>query len=228
MYSPTLAARLVGLTPQRTRRWLRGYAYRYTAPVTGATERRLSPAVVARRGADASPYASFLDVIDLLFVKRFLEHGISLQKLRQALEEVEKILGGHHFAQRGFWTDGRNIFLDLKKSEGEATALLQLLSGGQWVIAPIIKHTAKQIQFHRESGFALRWFPLGSDKPVVIDPRVMFGAPSIVGRAVETANVFDLYRAEGRNASRVCPWMNLTIREEVNAAVEMEEYLQAA
>jgi uncharacterized protein (DUF433 family) len=180
--------------------------------------------VVKRDRSDKSPYASFLDLIDLLFVKRFLDEGISLQKLRKALTEAEAILGGHHFAQRRFFTDGKAVYLQVKD---EADALLELLSKGQWVIAPVIKRVAKEIDFHEASGFAERWFPLGRRVPVVVDPAIAFGAPTIKGRGLKTANVFDMYLAEQKDVGAVCSWMDLS-RREVETAVEFECQLLAA
>lgn len=225
MYSPAMASRLVGLDPSRVRRWLQGYEYTY-APKTGATKgrRRQSP-LVHRRGALGSQYASFLDLIDLLFVKKFVEHGISVQRLRKALEEAVDLTGDHHFAQRRFWTDGRKIFLQIKDQPAEA--LLELLSGGQWVIAPIIKQVAHQIEFDAVTGVSTRWFPLGKDKSVVVDPSVAFGAPTIAGRGVQTANVFDLYEGEGRSIGRVSAWLDLPTAV-VQHAVEFEQALAAA
>lgn len=200
MYSPTMASRLVGLESSRVRRWLQGYEYTYQ-------------------------YASFVDLIDLLFVKKFVEHGISVQRLRKALEEAVDLTGDHHFAQRRFWTDGRKVFLQIKDKPAEA--LLELLSGGQWVIAPIIKQVAHQIEFDAVTGVSTRWFPLGKDKSVVVDPSVAFGAPTIAGRGVQTANVFDLYKGEGRNIGRVSAWLDLPPAV-VQHAVEFEQTLAAA
>jgi len=225
MYSQAMASRLVGLEPSRVRRWLRGYEYNY-APKTSAPKGRRRPSpLVRRRGALGSQYASFVDLIDLLFVKKFVEHGISVQRLRKALEEAVDLTGDHHFAQRRFWTDGRKIFLQIKDKPAEA--LLELLSGGQWVIAPIIKHVAHQIEFDAITGVSTRWFPLGKDKTVVVDPSVAFGAPTIAGRGVQTANVFDLYEGEGRNIGRVSAWLDLP-SEAVHNAVEFEQILAAA
>jgi uncharacterized protein (DUF433 family) len=225
MYSPAMASRLVGLESSRVRRWLQGYAYTYAPKTTVAKGRRRQSPLVQRRGALGSQYASFVDLIDLLFVKKFVEHGISVQRLRKALEEAVDLTGDHHFAQRRFWTDGRKIFLQIKDKPAEA--LLELLSGGQWVIAPIIKQVAHQIEFDAITGVSTRWFPLGKDKSVVVDPSVAFGAPTIAGRGVHTANVFDLYEGEGRNIGRVSAWLDLP-QETVQHAVEFEQALAAA
>jgi uncharacterized protein (DUF433 family) len=224
MYSVSSVSRLVGMTPGRVRRWLQGYEFSYS--VREESVYRKQKPVVHRKGAADSAFASFLDLIDLLFVKGFLDHGLSLQKTRLALDEAESILGGHHFAQRDFFTDGHKIYLQVKQSNS-ADALLELLSGGQWVIAPIIKDLAKHIKFSRPSGFAERWYPLGVDKHVVVDPSICFGQPSVSGKQTATSNIYDFYLAENSDINRVCSWLELS-REEANDAIDFEQYLLAA
>ncbi len=216
-YSAAEAGRLVDLEPTRVRRWLMGYGYRY------AEGKHHQRPLVRRQGTAGSTYASFLDLIDLLFVKRFVDHGVSLQRVRKALDEAAEILGTDHFARRTFFTDGRGIYLQVKE---RGDAILELLSHGQWVIADIIKELAFQIDFDTPSGFARRWYPLGPAGLVVIDPFVSFGRPCIVGRGITTSNVFDLFAAEDRDVPRVCSWMSLNPRE-VKAAVEFELRLAA-
>jgi uncharacterized protein (DUF433 family) len=180
--------------------------------------------VIRQKEAEDTGYASFLDLIDLLFVRRFLDNGFSLQRIRKALAEAETIIGGHHFAQRVYFTDGREIFLRVKGKDTEN--LLQLLSGGQWVISTVILDMAKQVDFDQETGFAEKWFPAGRDAGVVIDPRICFGAPTIVGRGVRTSNVYDLFVAERKDTRLVSEWMNLQERE-VQSAVQFEQALAA-
>ena len=222
-YTAAETGRLVGLQPSRVRRWLRGYEYDVAERETSTT-RRVRQVPVIHRGDMDAPYASFLDLVDLLFVKKFLEAGVSLQKLRRAMEEADTLIGGHHFAQRSFFTDGRNIYMEIR---GRGDALLELLTGGQWVIAPVIRHLATEIKFNEASGFAERWFPLGPHASVVVDPRVSFGAPSIVNRGIETANVYDLYVAENERADAVALWLGIESRE-VQDAVAFESRLFAA
>ncbi len=223
-YTPTEAGRLAGLKPDRVRRWLRGYEYMYAPAGTDEAQKVRQEPVVRRDGALQSSYASFLDLIDLLFVKRFLEHGFRLQKIRRALAEAESIVGGHHFAQRCYFTDGKNIYLQVK--DGAAENLLELLSGGQWVIADVIKHFAQQVDFDEKTGLAEKWFPYGKQGRIVLDPRICFGAPTIVQRGVRTANVYDLYQAETQNVTEVASWMSLGSAD-VEAAVTFEKALAA-
>ena len=169
------------------RRWLRGYEYSYGDAVRG------QPPVVRQGRGLPSPYASFLDLVDLLF-----------------------------------FTDGGAIFLRLKEGakKGRGDAILELMSGGQWVIATVIRQLAQQIEFGSPEGLASRWHPLRRDRPVVLDPKVSFGAPSIAGRGVKTINVNDLYMAEGESLESVRTSWGLTDTE-IQAAVDFERQLAA-
>lgn len=217
MYTVAEASRLVGISDARVCRWLRGYSYEYRD-----ARRRQRPVIHPASGAETS-FASFLDLVDLLFVKGFLDYGISLQRVRKALDEAACILGTEHFARQSFFTDGRDIYLQVKK---EGDAILQLLSGGQWVIHDVITELAQQIVFDATSELARRWYPRGRDGHIVLDPLVSFGRPSIVGTGVATSNVFDFFVAEGRKVRPVCRWFDLTQRQ-VDAAVSFEERLAA-
>ncbi len=223
-YTAAEAGRLAGLNAGRVRRWLRGYEYAAPARDTASTNRRVRRAPVVHRTNTDTPHASFLDLVDLLFVKKFLEAGVSLQKLRRAMDEADQLIGGHHFAQRSFFTDGRNIYMEVRDRAG---ALLELLTGGQWVIAPVIKDLSTEIKFHEATGFAERWFPLGPQASVVVDPRVSFGAPTIAGKGIDTANVYDLYVAENERVEVVASWFGLEPKE-VHDAVAFESRLNAA
>ena len=216
IYPSAEAGRLVNLSTTRVRRWLKGYDYQYDSQV------RHQQAVIRRQGTKGTSYASFLDLVDLLFVKRFLDYGVSLQKVRKALDEAIKILDTHHFARQCFFTDGSNIFVEVKE---QGDAILQLLSGGQWVIASMIQKLASQIDFDDTTGLARRWFPMGHKGLVVLDPMISFGRPSLINSRITTANVFDLFNAEKRKI-RVCNWMNITPKE-VDAAIRFEKQLVA-
>ena len=223
LYTPAFAARLVDLEPSRVRRWLRGYDYAYHSGRNKHPEKRHQAPVVRRSQTRGERYASFLDLIDLLFIRGFVNEGISLQKLRRALEEADRLSKGHRFAHEDFWTDGRRIFLQV---ENQGKALLQLLSGGQWTIKDVVKRYAKQIDFSTDSGMAERWFPLGKTKPIVIDPRIGFGAPTILDKNITTANIYDLYIAENEDIGRVEEWFELG-HKQVQSAVEFEKRIAA-
>ena len=224
IYNPAYVSRLINLSTGRIKRWLQGYEYSYIASDSAKAVWRHKEPVIDRDDSEIPSYASFLDLIDLLFVKQFLNKGLSLQKIRKALTEAQAVIGGHHFAQRMFFTDGKNIYMQVRD---DADSLLELLSGGHWVISQFIKELAEQIEFDEPSGFAAKWFPLGKTGLIVIDPKISFGRPTIIGKNISTDNIYDCYLGENENITKVCGWSDLT-RAQVTAAIKFETTLNAA
>jgi len=223
MYFTTEVARLVDISRYRVRRWLEGYVF------TLESGRRRQRPVVQKAWQDQvyPHYASFFNLIELLFVKRFLDYGFSLQYLRKAFEEARNILGIKHFAHQSFFTDGKRICLKIKEKDiakKKNMAILELLSDGQWVISDVIIQLAHQIDFDKSTESAIRWFPFEGSRLIVLDPLISFGQPIIAEKGMRTENIFDLFIAEGKKMRPVCEWMNLT-SEEVEVAVNFERRL---
>ena len=224
MYSARMAAKLVGISKDRVRRWVKGYDFRYTLP---NRIRKVSQKPVIQRDYEGdSPYITFIELIDLLFVKEFLVRGFSLQKIRNALHEVENNIGHKHFANETFFIDSKSIYLKVKNLP-KNSAILELLSDGQWVIEPFIRDLSLKVDFNEVNHIANRWYPLGRKGLIIIDPKISFGRPTIIQRGIATDNIYDLYLGESKNIKNVCEWMNLEVKE-VEAAVFFEEKLNAA
>jgi uncharacterized protein (DUF433 family) len=101
----------------------------------------------------------------------------------------------HPFATRRVFTDGEHIFSAVTDdhlrpnvvqwSPGE---IEQIAAGG------LFAQFLSDIEFDASTSLARRWWPHGRATPVVLDPRVAFGAPVIAGTAVRTAVVAQLAR----------------------------------
>jgi len=218
IYYSSEVARFVKITPTRVARWLKGYEYIYSA------QRVSKPPVIKQKDKTYvyEGYASFYDLIELLFIKNFLAYGISLQKLRKAFDEAKEILEVSHLAHQVFFTDGKYICLFILTED----VLLELLSGGQLAIKNIIEELAHQIDFDKVTKLACRWYPPEGNNIVVLDPLVSFGKPVIRNKGITTENVYDLYIAEGEKAKPVCSWFDLT-QEELRAAINFQTQLVA-
>ena len=176
-YSAPEVGQLVGVAP-RARRWRCGNPY------AGTDGTRAQPPLVARDNDPGTLYVSFLELGDLLFVKRFLDVGVSLRKMRRALNEATETLGATHFAGQRFFTGGKKVYLEIRE---RGDALLQLIASGQWTIAPVVQTLAERIDFDDASGVARRWYPRGRDGRVVLDPTMSFGRPTLVSHSVATS-----------------------------------------
>lgn len=215
-YTLADAARWLDMSSRNVSRWLKGYAYKNRS----GESVRVQP-VVHREGYE-EPTASFLDLIELKFIQAFLDAGLTLKKVRRALEEAKILYNQEYpFSRQIFFTDGHDIYMEIK-DQGDVSHLLELLSGGQWVMAPVILQTAQQIDFDSDTGLATRWYPLGRESAVLIDPERRFGEPSLAKGGVQTANVYDLFLAEGKNQQAVADWFNISV-EDVEAAVAFEQ-----
>lgn len=218
LYEPVDAARLAGLSRGQVSRWLFGYSYPYREQT-----KRQDPLVRRQLGTRESRRASFLDLIELRAAKLFLERGRSPQQVRRAFKEAQEICGEPFpFASQRVYAAGKRIFLEVG-SDGRA-GLIELLTGGQWAIEPVLRGYLEQLDFDEQSGLAEAWWPMGRKVPVRISPRRAFGAPTVKTRNLKTATVFDLYLAEGRHIGPVAQWFGIRPAE-ARAAVRYEEAL---
>lgn len=224
MYSARMSARLVGVSKDRVRRWVKGYDFKYS--LDSEIKKISQKPLIQRDYKGGSPFITFVELIDLLFVKQFLDFGFTLQKIRRALQEAEENIGHKHFARETFFTDGHDIYLQVCENKN-ANGLLELFSNGQWVISPIIEDLSTRIDFDEINHHANRWYPLGKEGLIIIDPQVLFGKPTIVGHRIATDNIYNLYLGENKNIKSVCDWMNLN-ENEAEAAISFEEMLIAA
>lgn len=225
-YTLAEASRLVGISKGRIARWVRGYEYVYE--VSGELREGKQDAVVHRTTNRESTYVSFLDLIDLLFVKRFLDKRFSLQKIRKSLDDARKYLETPHFASSRFFTYGKKIFLDASQAPTGAGNLIALLTGGQQALPHFIEQLSEKIDFEDVTGFGLanRWYPRGKEGHIVIDPLISFGKPTIIDSRLTTSNIYDAYLGENKKIESVTKWFNVPPTK-IHSAVNFEISLAA-
>lgn len=220
-YSIAETSRLVNMKPWTVRRYLQGYEYDYLH--WGSVQRKTQPPVVKDEDRNKEPYASFLDLVDLIIVREFLNRGFKLPTLRKALDEAREYLGTPHLGRNVFFTSGnQEIILQLP----EDGVMIALLTGGQAAIPEITRSLSDKLEFEdvTEFGFAKRWYPRGMNGRIVIDPEISFGRPTLVGRGVATNNIYDLFLGEKKEVEPVANWFNIPVLE-VRAAVQFEHSL---
>ena len=190
IYSLAEAERLSGVPRRRIRRWMYGYAYTYK----GQRRRSAPPVASDLEQPEGTKLVGFADVIEVRFLNAFREYGVSWKYIRIAAERAKELLGRHHpFSSRIFKTDGRTILAELAKSTGDKF-LLDLVHD-QWeferIISPYLYAGIDYNQLHEPE----RWWPLGTDRQVVIDPHRSFGAP-VVTEGVPTRILASAFDAE--------------------------------
>jgi hypothetical protein len=198
IYALPEAAKLTGVSTQRIARWIRGYEHGPQG------ERRFSPRIWNSDlpAIDGSLALSFRDLMEVRFVAAFREAGLSWPTLRAAHATACRMFHSDHpFSTDKFRTDGRQVFLDLEPHQDEAGVIE--IRTRQHYFEEIIRPMFKDLDVAGDQ--LLRWWPLGRERNVLLDPERSFGAP-IVREGV---------------ATRLIAWANL-----VNSQAEISRWYE--
>ncbi len=157
-------------------------------------------------------------------IGEFRRKGVKWNTIAAASEQARKILGvSHPFATHKLKTNGRRIFLQVGEQAGDR-ALLEV-AHHQRVFEPFIAPFLVGLDFD-DDDLANRWWPIGKDREVIIDPARSFGKPIVNSAAVPTAVLARAVSAE-KSIERVARWYQVSERA-VGDAVEFERKLAAA
>ncbi len=188
-YTISEAAHYLRIPRSTLRAWVMGQAYRSPAGP------RQFPAVITRPDK-RWPLLSFVNLVEahvLDGIRR--QHEIPLQKIRRALRYLaEHLQSVHPLVEQRFETDGVDLFI---RSCG---SLLNISQSGQLAMRQILGAYLRRIEWD-EAGVVARLYPFtrkrAPDEPrvIVIDPRVSFGRPVLVGSGIPTAVVAERYKA---------------------------------
>lgn len=125
---------------------------------------------------------SYMQLIEVAVVSAFRKAGVSLNSIRATRDYASKVLNSEFpFAEYRFKADGKRLVMDYQQIEGEKGRgkLLRADQGGQLAWEEVVGRLS---EFEYEpNGIAVRWHVTGPNSPVVIDPRVAFGAPAVTG-----------------------------------------------
>lgn len=204
VYSVREAARLTGVTPGRIRRWFSGYDFE-----TKQGHRRMPPVVPDDdRVVDGVLQLSFLDLVEIRVIDGFLGLGVPWRELRRSASVGAEMWATRHpFASLRFKTNGRRIFAKVHDQTGSETLLE--LSSRQHVFAQIVEMGLRGVEFDGNS--AVRWWPLGERRHIVIDPRRSFGKPIASISGVPAAILAS--HAERNGVEATCNWYEVRAAE---------------
>jgi len=219
IYTVPEASRLSRVSGGRIRRWLRGYEFptkhgRHRSPVVWNGQ--LDP-------IDHNLALSFLDLIEVQCIDALRRTGVSWKTLRKAHSRAQKLFRHDHpFCTNRFATDGKSIFMEFRDTE-DRTSLWDIAEL-QRVFDRIIKPFLKNLEFGRDQ-IPVRWWPMGQDRGVALDPKRNFGHPIIFEAGVPT---LVLARSAAANGSIevVARWFEINPKA-VGEAVEFEQQLAA-
>lgn len=124
---------------------------------------------------------SYLQLIELAVVAQIRARGVPLSRIRAAREYLSSQLQTEFpFAHYRFKTDGKELLVDYQEidDKGPADTLVTASKNGQLAWTKILQQRLDQFEYER-GGIVQRWYVMGRNRPIVIDPQIAFGAPSV-------------------------------------------------
>lgn len=208
IYSFAEADRLAQSTSGTAKRWLTGYKYR-----SSDGEVVKLPPVTTGTGRDEGA-VSFVDLVETVAISGLKEFGYSLPRIREIVAECQELFGSQYpLAAHVFSTDGNEFFV--KQPGDRLVGLLGRKREQAWneVLDPFL------VTLDYQGELASRWWPLGKDVPVVIDPGYGFGLPVIAGTSIRTEIVAE--RFEHEVEEEIAEDLSVT-RDEITRALQFE------
>ena len=166
LYTIPEAAHLARVSPSTVRSWL-----------YGAEDRE------SLFDALPAPMVSFLQLIEVVVAANFRKaERVSLARLRNAYLNAKHILSlDYPFAYERLEAVGGHI-VRILHTEKPSTSYQAVDEPSQWTLPGLLAEVKRHIRY--EDQLAARWYPVGDEVPIVIDPRVTSGIPTIQDRGV--------------------------------------------
>jgi uncharacterized protein (DUF433 family) len=217
IYSIPEAARLTRVSTSRIRRWLKGYEFK-----TKKQKLRSGPVWTGQLAPISGKMAiGFKDLMEIRYVAAFINAGVSWKTMRQAHSAAkEKLRTDHPFCSHRFATDGRDILHEEAEESGDKQ--LFNITNDQREFERIVSPFLKELEF--EQGIT-RWWPLGKNRSVVLDPGRNMGQPSVASAGVPTKVLARSVETNG-SIDSVAKWYEVDCAE-IQDAVEFEQMLAA-
>lgn len=158
-------------------------------------------------------YVNFLALIELYVFQKFRNAKVSAQKVRKIHDFLSKKLNTPYpFASTDFYKSGKDIYF----KDGDDWVITD--KSLQIALKKIIESFGAKISFN-ENNLAEKYFPLGKDKSIVIDPNYRFGQPILKDSYLPIEPLYETYIAEEGDADLICHTYNIS-KNEIDDIVE--------
>lgn len=194
----------------KLRRWVAGYA------VSESEQRKYSFGKLAVEESGPRRHFNFLTLIEVFTIAELREFGVTPATLRRVRQELsERYETEFPFALEGLLVNGRKMLRQLGDE-----ALLELGTNGQQAFERIVEPFCTRIDFDKHTQHAERYFPLGDNRQVVVDPKHSFGRPVVFGTNITTETLFSLH-SSGEQPEDLANDYELSM-DQVASAIEFE------
>ncbi len=182
LYTIAEAAHLAHVSPITVRRWLYGYQTknRDVLPMLGEQEKK--------------PLVSFLEFVEIIIASKFRRDNAQPERIRLAHDFAQNEWGiKFPFASLKLEPLGGHILHRFdQETPGKSLATLDTKLQ-QWTLPGLVIETIGNFDY--ELDLVARWYPIGKDIPIVVDPKISAGLPIIKNRRVTVGTIRKRFKA---------------------------------
>lgn len=141
-------------------------------------------------GEGADKATNFYTLIEFYVFYQLRMLNISTNRIFKAHQDMaEQLNTAYPFASSKLLSDGKNILFTM-----EDGTIVEADNSRQTVFKQIIEQFCKKIEFST-TDIAERFYPLGKEKHIIVDPHHQFGQPVIEETNILAQTLYELYSA---------------------------------
>jgi len=172
-------ASILNLSPKKVGYWLKEYWNNKFGDYTG----------VQYSWGGKHQAINFHTLIEFYVYYQLREFGIHSKKIHEAHKILAKVLNASYpFAHSKLLTDGKTIFFS-----PDINSIINADQSLQLNLKEVIAPFCQKIEF--ENDLAIKYFPLGKEYDIVVDPNHQFGTPTVKNTNVQASTIYKLFRS---------------------------------
>jgi uncharacterized protein (DUF433 family) len=183
LYTYHEAAHLAKVSPSTVRNWLLGYTAKHgdVAPLFDYHAKDVA-------------MVSFLELIEIVIAATFRKsERISFRTVRRAYDNAKHEWGlNYPFAHLRLEAMGGHIVHSLHEEKINISRQT-LDTPEQWTLPLLVVEVIRKFDYLTD--LVNRWYPIGKDVPIVIDPRISTGLPTVIERGVTVGAIHRRFKS---------------------------------
>jgi len=123
---------------------------------------------------------NFLTLIEVYVFNTFLENGVKRNKIKKFHKNLsEKLNTDYPFAHHEFFYSNKEIYTSKQTN-------IYFDTDFNYIIDSFIIPFTNKIEYSDVTNIATKFYPLGKNSNIVIDPQIQFGKPTVNGTRLTT------------------------------------------
>lgn len=139
----------------------------------------------------------FIGFAEAFVLSSFRRAGVSLQRIRPAVEALSKEIGIEHaLASKRLYTDGAEVIYDYAKQRDDPEVMdLVVVRTQQRQFSEIVKGYLKRIHYGGDGWASSIQLLTYENAEVIVDPKIAFGLPLVVHGGARVEDLVDRFQA---------------------------------